>query len=101
MNSYVVNSSESLFEILKSEYTKEGVTLTAPGFYGSQGRVLRMELALPGFNDSIEKFGYDSRSSTVYDMLLFKNHLHISHLTLNLFSSSVHKWLCELLMNKL
>ena len=33
-----------------------GITMTAPGFYGPQGRVLRLELALPNLIDSLSSF---------------------------------------------
>ena len=46
MNPYVINGSESLLEKLKSNETIEGITITAPGFYGSQGRILLKALYL-------------------------------------------------------
>jgi uridine phosphorylase len=65
---YAVSGSEILFSQFKSEKTFSGITLTAPGFYGSQGRVLRMELAIPGFNDSLEKFEFNGQRITNYEM---------------------------------
>ncbi len=68
MRTYVVDSSEYLLNKLSSDRTKQGVTLTAPGFYGSQGRVLRMGLAMEGFNDEVEKFDYEGLKITNYEM---------------------------------
>lgn len=68
MHPYVVEGSESLLEMLKSDETTEGVTITAPGFYGCQGRVLRMDLAMPDFNDKLEQFSYKGQRITNYEM---------------------------------
>ncbi len=68
MRPYVVESSEILVEKLNSEHTFNGVTLTAPGFYGTQGRVLRMDVAMPGFNDKIEKFEHKEQRIANYEM---------------------------------
>jgi uridine phosphorylase len=38
----------------------QGITLTAPGFYGPQGRVLRLGLTNPGFMDKLGSFHYGS-----------------------------------------
>lgn len=68
VKTYVINSSEILLDKLSSDSTKEGVTLTAPGFYGCQGRVLRMGLAMPDFNDDVEKFEFNDLKITNYEM---------------------------------
>ena len=65
---YAVNGSDLLFQKLQSEETTAGVTLTAPGFYASQGRVLRMDLAMPGFNDKVEQFEFQNQNITNYEM---------------------------------
>ena len=54
---YVVEGSKSLFERLGEGYF-QGITATAPGFYGPQGRSLRMHLAYPENNRRIEAFQY-------------------------------------------
>ncbi len=38
----------------------QGITLTAPGFYGPQGRVLRLGLTNPGFMERLSTFSYGS-----------------------------------------
>lgn len=54
---YVVEGSEVLFNKLADGYY-QGITATASGFYGPQGRTLRMELAHPEINHKIESFNY-------------------------------------------
>lgn len=54
---YVVEGSTALFDKLAEGYY-QGVTATAPGFYGPQGRTLRMPLSYPENNHKIENFDY-------------------------------------------
>ena len=54
---YVVEGSKALFDKLAEGYY-QGVTATAPGFYGPQGRTLRMHLSYPENNSKIENFDY-------------------------------------------
>lgn len=54
---YVVEGSKELFERLGEGY-HQGITATAPGFYGPQGRTLRLQLAYPENNMKIENFKY-------------------------------------------
>ena len=54
---YVVEGSKVLFDKLAEGYY-QGVTATAPGFYGPQGRTLRMHLSYPENNNKIEHFDY-------------------------------------------
>lgn len=54
---YVVEGSKMLFDKLAEGYY-QGVTATAPGFYGPQGRTLRMRLSYPENNNKIEHFDY-------------------------------------------
>ena len=54
---YVVEGSQELFEKIGQGYF-QGLTATAPGFYGPQGRTLRMQLAYPENNRKIEAFHY-------------------------------------------
>lgn len=66
---YVVNASASLVERLHTaDQTIKGVTLTAVGFYGPQGRILRLPLAMPGINDRITAFRYQNYKVTNYEM---------------------------------
>ena len=45
-----------------------GMTLSAVGFYGPQGRELRLPLASPDLNSQIERFSHDGRRVTNYEM---------------------------------
>ena len=54
---YAVEGSKELFDRLAQGYY-QGVTATAPGFYGPQGRTLRMHLSYPENNHKIEAFNY-------------------------------------------
>lgn len=53
---YVAVASPSLVELFKNENFYQGITTTAPGFYGPQGRTLRIPLAFSGLNTRIRDF---------------------------------------------
>ncbi len=66
---YVVNASSVLLEKLrKSDHIHIGTTISAPGFYGPQGRVLRLNLVDPQINDKITAFRHGNRRITNYEM---------------------------------
>lgn len=65
---YVVDCSDTLFRKIYNEKTFAGVTISAPGFYGPQGRVLRLPLADPDINSKIEAFSYEGMKITNYEM---------------------------------
>lgn len=66
---YVVNAAPELVNRLHDgKHTFKGVTLTAVGFYGPQGRVLRLPLAMPGINDRITDFRFGEYKVTNYEM---------------------------------
>ena len=46
----------------------KGNTISAVGFYGPQGRELRLPLANPDLNSLIESFRYNGRKVTNYEM---------------------------------
>lgn len=64
---YLVKSSPALFNAFKNVFVS-GVTISAPGFYGPQGRQLRLPLAMPGINDKIPSFEKDGRRIVNYEM---------------------------------
>lgn len=45
-----------------------GMTLSAVGFYGPQGRELRLPLSSPNLNTRIETFTYNGKRITNYEM---------------------------------
>lgn len=65
---YVVDADASLVDRIGGDDMVRGVTISAVGFYGPQGRELRMRLANPGLNRSIEQFSHSGRRVTNYEM---------------------------------
>ena len=65
---YVVNCSELLLQKMHRNDTIAGVTISAPGFYGPQGRVLRLPLADPDLNGKIESFTFEGHKITNFEM---------------------------------
>ncbi len=65
---YVVDASNRLVAKFNDNEFVKGVTISAPGFYGPQGRVLRLPLAMPDLNRSIEKFSFDNLKITNFEM---------------------------------
>jgi uridine phosphorylase len=53
---YCTKASESLFTKLSSEHTFAGITATSSGFYGPQGRLLRIPLSTHNMNDNLSDF---------------------------------------------
>ncbi len=64
---YVVSGDEELASRFDNGFYK-GVTLTNCGFYGPQGRVLRLKLQDPDLNDKIASFSYKGRKITNLEM---------------------------------
>ena len=64
---YVVNADEDLVKQIGHDMIK-GVTISAIGFYGPQGRHVRLPLADPQLNSKIESFRFDDHSITNYEM---------------------------------
>lgn len=57
--------------ILSSQFSKDirrGITISANGFYGPQGRVLRLKTADMKLNSRIESFEYKNNKITNYEM---------------------------------
>jgi len=50
---YLISSATNLNNILKSEKTFEGITVTSSGFYGPQGRQLRIPNAISKMNEQL------------------------------------------------
>ena len=65
---YVVDCSEELHQLIAGNDTVDGINISAPGFYGPQGRVVRLSLADPLLNEKIEKFSYNGQRITNYEM---------------------------------
>ena len=65
---YVVKADEDLASRIGGNDMVRGVTISAVGFYGPQGRVLRLPIAVPDINQRIESFTFVGRSITNYEM---------------------------------
>ncbi len=65
---YVVNSSSKLVDRIHSDKTIKGVTISAPGFYGPQGRIIRLNTVDNDLNDKIAAFRFGEYKITNYEM---------------------------------
>jgi uridine phosphorylase len=65
---YFVKGSEFLMQKLNSDKVFIGVTATADGFYGPQGRVLRLPLQDPLLNSKIDNFEFNGYKVTNLEM---------------------------------
>lgn len=65
---YVVAASETLIERFSGNNIIKGATISAPGFYGPQGRVLRLKLANSEINRLLETFSYNNTIIANYEM---------------------------------
>ncbi len=64
---YVVSADEELIDRVGYDMIR-GVTISATGFYGPQGRHVRLPLADPSLNAKIESFRFGEYSITNYEM---------------------------------
>ncbi len=64
---YLIKGSESLFSKLKKD-CHTGITATACGFYGPQGRELRIKAAVQGLNEKLTDFDYRGLKITNFEM---------------------------------
>lgn len=64
---YFVKASEKLIDKFK-DCTVKGVTVSASGFYGPQGRVVRLGLAMPDMLDTFETFRFGDYRITNFEM---------------------------------
>jgi Uridine phosphorylase len=65
---YVVDADAELVNRIGKKDMLRGTTISANGFYGPQGRVLRLDLADMHLNDKIESFRYKNYKITNYEM---------------------------------
>lgn len=64
---YIVEASKSLLDKVAFDM-KQGITATAPGFYGPQGREVRLPVARPDMNDKFQSFNYNNHQITNLEM---------------------------------
>ena len=64
----VINNSKYLEKYFESDKTHKGMTGTAGGFYGPQGRVLRLPLQDASLNSKLDAFNYKDFRITNFEM---------------------------------
>lgn len=64
---YFVKAGSKLIEAFK-DTTVKGVTISAQGFYGPQGRVIRLPLAMPDMVEKFETFRFGEYRITNFEM---------------------------------
>ena len=82
----VINNSLELERIFESKQTYKGVTGTAGGFYGPQGRVLRLAIQDSGLNNKMNSFLYNGlrisnlemETATIYGLSKLLGHNAVS-----------------------
>lgn len=67
-NPYVANNSPELLKQIARDDMVRGVTIACGGFFGPQGRELRLPLADPLLNQKIEAFEYQGLRVTNFEM---------------------------------
>ena len=65
-NPYIVKASDNLLSLFPD--VKKGITATAPGFYGPQGRTLRLNPYITNLNEKMESFNYKENRITNFEM---------------------------------
>lgn len=65
---YVVKGSEKLQELIYSPDIHTGITATTGGFYGPQGRVLRLSIQDSELNNKMDTFGFNGNRITNLEM---------------------------------
>ena len=65
---YVVPADPSLLEQITLDDIQRGITIAANGFYGAQGRSLRLPLTDPELNRKIEAFDFEGQRITNFEM---------------------------------
>ena len=83
---YIVKCDDELKDKLKSDEIFSGITATAAGFYGPQGRVLRLPLSDELMNQKIDSFQYrklrvtnlEMESAAIYGLSKLLGHKAVS-----------------------
>ena len=64
---YFVRASQKIIDKFK-DWTYKGMTVSAPGFYGPQGRSVRLKLTIPDLIQKLESFSHDGYRVTNIEM---------------------------------
>ena len=65
---YVIDADKETLERIAGEEMVRGVTIACGGFFGPQGRELRIPLADPKQNEKVESFEYNGHRITNFEM---------------------------------
>lgn len=65
---YAIHANEEMVERIAGDDMVRGITVACGGFFGPQGRKLRIPLADPHQNEKIESFQYEGRKITNFEM---------------------------------
>jgi len=65
---YAIACSEKLEKIIESDKIFKGITATAGGFYGPQGRVLRLNIQDKELNNKMDNFNFNDNRITNLEM---------------------------------
>jgi len=65
---YAVKGDEELLSLFASQRVFQGITATANGFYGPQGRSIRIPLMRADLNQKIEEFNWSDQNITNLEM---------------------------------
>ncbi len=101
----VISASKDLMQVFASNTVNTGITVTCPGFYGPQGRIVRNKLAYPNLIDNLNTFqfknlritNFEMETSAIYGMARMMGHQAISlnaivaNRVLKQFSKNGHK----------
>ena len=66
-NPYAFAGSKILLNKFGNNFHK-GITVTCPGFYGPQGRILRLGVSSPGLIDKLTHFNFNNHRITNFEM---------------------------------
>ena len=64
---YIASASAGLIKHFSEGYS-QGITVTCPGFYGPQGRILRLPLSMPNLVDQMTSFKYGNHHIANFEM---------------------------------
>lgn len=64
---YFVRAGQKIIDLF-ADVTVKGMTISASGFYGPQGRVVRQGLAMPNMLEDFETFEFDGYKITNFEM---------------------------------
>ena len=94
-NPYFIKASDKLIEHF-ADSTVRGMTVSAPGFYGPQGRVVRQQLAMPTMLEDAESFRYGDWKITNFEMegsAIAGIAKHLGHHAITVCCAIAHRYL--------